>query len=78
MKHSSIVQRTLASLKVGAETMIRHLALQRELVKKLMITGIMEGKRVKILYKKSNGSIILQLENNSIVIGKNVAQGILI
>lgn len=64
---------SLISLKNGVAAIIQHIKLHKDLTKKLMLTGIYQGQVVKIIQKHKNGSVIVEVNDNTVVMGRDLA-----
>ncbi len=66
------IQTSLATLQQGVVAIIKQMKLKKDMIKKLMFVGIHEGQQVIVLQKHGNGSIILEVNDHKVAIGKDL------
>lgn len=62
--------------KKDANYNVKELLLEDSVTRRLQALGLNEGTRIKILNRKRNGAMIIQVRGTRLALGKHIASGI--
>lgn len=62
--------------KKDANYNVKELLLEDSVTRRLQALGLNEGTRIKILNRKRNGAMIVQVRGTRLALGKHIASGI--
>lgn len=67
---------SLSEVQIGQEATVRKIDLNLQTMHRLRALGMLEGTKVKVIQKKKNGTLVINLRGTRFALGKQISQNI--